>query len=557
VLIIANAVAMLERRLGLGILKSVGSTSDTVLSQVLEERTAPINKEIHLMQTNMDMNHTHGDNMDGGVTDPFSRDTTGLPEAIAPEVVVLQPDDALELRAEQVCKRIGEATVKMLAYNRSIPGPTFKVGQGSEVTVHFMNDTDLDSTVHWHGLRLENRFDGVPTGVHQGMMAPVPIGDSFTYRVRFLDPGLYWYHPHLREDYTQELGLYGPIIVVPTDETYWSPVNREVTLTLDDLLLEEGKIAPFSRTLSDHTAMGRFGNVMLVNGETSPQLAAKQGEVVRLYLVNTANVRVFNVRLPGARMKLVGSDSGRVEREEFVEEVLLSPSERVMVDVFFEHAGQFALEHRTPERTYPLATVSIEAQPAEPSFAQAFFTLRTSPELEVQRAKIAADADRQPDKTLELVAEMPGMEHMEHHAGGHPLEAIEWEDTMEEMNRMSTPQNMFWKLVDSSTGAANHDIDWSFTVGDQVKVRILNAADSDHPMQHPIHFHGQRFLVLSRNGIANENLAWKDTVLVPAGETVDILVEMSNPGAWMVHCHIAEHLESGMMFTYQVQERSV
>jgi FtsP/CotA-like multicopper oxidase with cupredoxin domain len=504
------------------------------------------------MNTNKDMTQPHGEDM-SSVADAFSRDTTGLPDAIAPETVVLQPDTVFELRAEQVRKRIGEATVKMLAYNRSIPGPTLKVAQGSEVTVHFTNNTDLDSTVHWHGLRLDNRFDGVPTGAHQGMMAPVPVGSSFTYRVRFPDPGLYWYHPHLREDYTQELGLYGPILVVPTEEAYWSPVNRELTLTLDDLLLEDGKIAPFSRTLSDHTAMGRFGNVMLVNGEISPQLSVKQGEVVRLYLVNTANVRIFNVRLPGARMKLVGGDNGRVEREKFLEEVLLSPSERVMVDVFFEHAGQFALEHRTPERTYPLATVSVQATPAEPSFAQAFFTLRTSAELEALRARIAADCERQPDKTLELVAKMPGMEHMEHHAGGHHVEAIEWEDTMEEMNRMSTPQNMFWKLVDPSSRAANHDIDWSFTVGDQVKVRIVNAADSDHPMQHPIHFHGQRFLVLSRNGIRNENLAWKDTVLVPAGESVDILVEMSNPGAWMVHCHIAEHLEGGMMFTFRVQ----
>src|SRR6266516_7061080 len=171
------------------------------------------------------------------------------------------------------------------------------------------------------------------------------------------------------------MGLYGPIIVVPIEEAYWSPVNREFTLTLDDILLEEGKIVPFSRTHSDHTAMGRFGNVMLVNGETFPQLSAKQGEVVRLYLVNTANVRVFNVRLPGARMKLVGSDNGRVEHEEFVEEVLLSPSERAIVDVFFEHAGQFELQHRTPDRTYILAAVSVQEQPGEHSFALEFSTL--------------------------------------------------------------------------------------------------------------------------------------------------------------------------------------
>ncbi|HEX6555597.1 MAG TPA: multicopper oxidase family protein [Ktedonobacteraceae bacterium] len=514
------------------------------------------------MVSHHDMHHhMHSNNQEvmkmDGVSDPFSQDTTGLPDAIALETIVLRSDEVFELQAEQVRKRIGEASVKMLAYNRSVPGPTLKVAQGSEVTVHFTNNTDLESTVHWHGLRLDNRFDGVPEGAHQGMMAPVPVGGSFTYRVRFPDPGLYWYHPHLREDYTQEMGLYGPIIVVPRDAAYWSPVNRELTLTLDDLLLEEDKIAPFSRTLSDHTAMGRFGNVMLTNGETSPQFSFRQGEVVRLYLVNTANVRVFNVRLPGARMKLVGGDNGRVEREEFVEEVLLSPSERVIVDVYFEYAGKTQLEHRTPERTYPLANVIVDAQPVEPSFAQAFFTLRRSRELEALRATFASEADRQPDKTLELVAEMPGMEHMEHHMGGHHLEAIEWEDTMEEMNRMSTPENMFWKLVDGETGAVNHAIDWSFSVGDLVRVRIVNVADSDHPMQHPIHFHGQRFLVLSRDGVPNENLAWKDTVLVPAGETVDILVEMSNPGAWMVHCHIAEHLESGMMFTYHVHEKGM
>jgi FtsP/CotA-like multicopper oxidase with cupredoxin domain len=421
------------------------------------------------------------------------------------------------------------------------------------VTIHFTNDTDLETTVHWHGLRLENRFDGVPQGAHQGMMAPVPIGGSFTYRVRFPDPGLYWYHPHLREDYTQEMGLYGLIIVVPTDEAYWSPVNRELTLTLDDILLEDGKIAPFSRTLSDHTAMGRFGNVMLTSGETSPQLTFRQGEVVRLYLVNTANVRTFNVRLPGARMKLVGGDNGRIEHEEFVEEVLLSPSERVILDIFFEHAGKTQLEHHTPERTYPLATVIVQEQPSEPSFEHAFFTLRTSSELEALRARLATDFERDSDKTLLLVAEMPGMEQMEQPASGQQTEAIEWEDDMEEMNRMSTPQTVAWKLMDGETGAVNQDIDWSFTVGDQVKVSIVNAS----PMQHPIHFHGERFLVLSRNGIPNENLLWKDTVLVPAGEAVDILVDLSNPGAWMVHCHIAEHLESGMMFTYKVQENRV
>lgn len=75
-----------------------------------------------------------------------------------------------------------------------------------------------------------------------------------------------------------------------------------------------------------------------------------------------------------------------------------------------------------------------------------------------------------------------------------------------------------------------------------------------HPMQHPIHFHGQRFLVAEINGKAPSNLVWKDTVLVPAGATVDILLEASNPGQWMAHCHISEHIEANMMLGFSVVE---
>jgi FtsP/CotA-like multicopper oxidase with cupredoxin domain len=487
------------------------------------------------------------------VRDPFARDIAGLPEATAPELVELRDGAVFALRAGPVRKRIGEDTVKMLAYNGSVPGPTLKVMQGSEVTITFTNALELATTVHWHGLRLDNRFDGVPQGVHHGMQPPIPSGGSFTYRLRFPDAGVYWYHPHIREDYTQEHGLYGTIIVAPRDPADWSPVNRDLALTLDDILIERDKIAPFSQTQPNRTAMGRFGNVMLVNGETSCTLTAHRGEVLRLYLTNTANVRPFNVRIAGARMKLVGSDSGRVEHEQFIEEVLLAPAERAIVDVLFERAGQCALEHRTPDRTYTLGTVDVDEPPAAPSFAQEFASLRRSEDLTAERARIEADFDRPPDKTIALVGEMPGMQaHGEHQQHG---EAIEWEDTMELHNRMTTPENMLWKVVDQATGNANHDIHWSFKVGDRVKIRIINEPHSDHPMQHPVHVHGQRFLILSRDGVPNANLAWKDTVLLRAGETVDVLLDVTNPGVWMVHCHIAEHLESDMMFTFHVQEQ--
>jgi len=150
-------------------------------------------------------------------------------------------------------------------------------------------------------------------------------------------------------------------------------------------------------------------------------------------------------------------------------------------------------------------------------------------------------------------------DHEAGHAGhGHDHDAaggIEWEDDMVDVNRITTPLNTRWKIVDRSTGAENHAIDWKLRVGDRVKIRLVNGMEGDHPMHHPFHVHGAgRFLVVARNGVVEPNLVWKDTVLVRTGETIDILLDITNPGRWMAHCHIAEHHESGMMFSFDVEE---
>src|SRR5947208_8879960 len=308
--------------------------------------------------------------------DRFTTETAGLSEATRPELIRLQDGDRLDLHIEPVRKRIDDAELRMLGYDGSIPGPTLHVDQGSEITVQVSNDGDVEATVHWHGLRLENRFDGVP---HE-TQAPIPIGGTFNYKVQFPDAGFYWYHPHIREDFGLEMGLYGTIVVEPSDPSYWPAVDRQLSITLDDLLIENGHIAPFHRSGPNFVAMGRYGNVMLINGETQFSGAAAAGEVVRLYLVNTANTRIFNLAIRGARAKLVGGDSGRYERETLPGEVLLAPSERAVVDVLFDTPGQVRLEHRTPDHTYDLGAFTV-TDGAPGATARFFETLRTDPEL--------------------------------------------------------------------------------------------------------------------------------------------------------------------------------
>src|SRR4029453_15146320 len=165
--------------------------------------------------------HHHG--IETG-TGQFSRDPSGLPMAQPTKEVALRYDDELALRIAPVANVIGDTTVRMLAYNGSIPGPTLRVQQGSEVVVTVTNDGDIPATVHWHGLRLENRYDGVPHDTQK----PIAIGDTFTYRVRFPDEGVYWYHPHIREDYAIDMGLYGNIVVDQVDPGYWPTCDRDV-----------------------------------------------------------------------------------------------------------------------------------------------------------------------------------------------------------------------------------------------------------------------------------------------------------------------------------------
>ena len=575
----------------------------------------------------------------------------GLAEAKPAQVVRLEDGDRFPMAMKLVKKTINGVTIRGYSYNGSIPGPIIEVPQGATIRVPFRNNTDFENTLHSHGVHGDFTMDGMPDRPHPA----VKPGEVFDYELSFPDAGVFWYHPHVSDWYARELGAAGVFVVKPKDPEYYNPVNREEVLVLDDIEIIDGEAGVGTPDNPSHVLMGRFGNTMLTNGETDYRLDVKQGEVVRFHLVNTADVRPFNFSIDNAKIKVIGSDVGRSEREEWADSVLISPAERYTVEVLFDSPGDHSIVNRTPDGTRTeLGKVSVAHEKADALYHDAFHRLRENGDVIESIDRFRPFFDKPADRALVMTLDMnmdhgdgmsgagtmpgmdghampmgtePAMPAMDGHempmgtepamtgdatstagagmpgmaghttpavggegpmssmagagraTGGHatpampaapapamvghapaehsmpgsvatamgalPLHArtggIEWEDGMARMNDMSNLENVVWKLVDPKTGATNMDIDWDFEQGVPAMVELYNDPSSAHPMQHPIHFHGMPFLVVSIDGESNPNLAWKDTVLVRPGERVKILLDTFNPGDWMFHCHISRH----------------
>jgi FtsP/CotA-like multicopper oxidase with cupredoxin domain len=534
------------------------------------------------------------------------------------EVVELKDGDTFELVASIVKEEVGNRTIKRLAYNGQIPGPMLKVEKGAHITINFKNNIDMATALHSHGVRGDWKFDGaVPVS-----QEPIPVGGTYTYELTFPDTGIFWYHPHVREDYQQDLGLYGNMLV--TEEGYWSNADQEEFLILDDV----AENTDYDKDLVTHALMGRYGDKVLVNDQDDYKLTLKQGEITRFFVTNVASVRTFDITFDGSQTKVVGGDNGRIEKEYATKNTYIAPSERYIFEVIYEHPGTYPILNRGVQ----IGEVTVEAQ--EGSRLSEFTSLRSNEgDYGTIRADMVSLLREEPDKRLRLDIALKDMtqndagigedgkvtlmgvvmtkEQAIEHCGVMPqmkecgpllelgeteivsfedkqmtkaqarqrceltptiagcdqyltrgtpaqnmhahIDGIEWEDGMLEINGASSNETVEWIIEDEDTKKQNDAIDWSFTQGEMVKVRVFNDGKGLHPMQHPLHFHGQRFLVLGRDGVANENLQWKDTVLIPMGVTVDLLVDMSNKGTWMAHCHIAEHMQSGMMFNFKVE----
>lgn len=397
--------------------------------------------------------------------------------------------------------------VRVWAYNGSVPGPTIAANAGDRVIVHFRNQLDEDTTIHWHGLRLPNAMDGTAR-----VMAPVPVGGTFEYDFVVPDAGTFWYHPHVRSDLQMERGLYGAIVIGDPRAASLGETTAE-SIVLDDVRVnvDTGALEEFI----DERAMmmGREGNLVLVNGRRSNVgVVARAGERRRWRIVNAANARFFKISLVGGTMVRVGGDGGALRAPEPTGEILLTSGERADVLVSVDAPSTTATLRAEPyERasnagaTAPVDLIRLVAS-AQPAV--------TPPGLAASLADIATLDAPAVTRTLELGEKMQGH-----------------------------------KMVFTINGAAFPNVPIVSSKTRTVeRWKIVNKTDMDHPF----HLHGFRF---QREGVPE----WKDSINVREKTTLDLLVEFDDrggtaTGGWMYHCHILEHEEGGMMAEVDVAQ---
>lgn len=412
--------------------------------------------------------------------------------------------------AEAVLPLIDGEKLKVWAYNGQVPGPTLRVRVGDTVRVRFKNRLPQESTIHWHGIRLPNAMDGVPYLTQP----PVEPGGEFLYEFVVPDAGTFWFHPHVRSSEQVERGLYGVLIVEDAEPP---PYSREEIWVLDDWRLDQDRqIDGRFNTRHDLAHDGRWGNVITINGRTHPRFEWRSGERIRLRLLNTSNGRVYVPQFPGLEPEIIAVDGLYLREPIPLERFELAPGNRVDLDIRVEGGTSRAvtvIDSMYPRRINRLATIVIDGEGPEcddfPSPARAHVPRWT------------AGLEQPVTQDFQLNARRGGEFGIE------------------------------WTINDQAFPGHQHDHPPIATLkkGRWVRLRFTNQSYRLHPM----HLHGMFFRLLARNGEPVDEPFFRDTVLVRGRETVDIGVVPTEVGDWMMHCHILEHAEAGMMSTVRVE----
>ena len=424
------------------------------------------------------------------------------------------PDPAIveiDLVAKLADVQIDGKTAHVWTYNGGLPGPLIKARVGDRLIVHFKNELDEPTTVHWHGVRVPIEMDGVPD-ISQ---PDVKKGESFTYDFVVRDAGLYWYHPHVMSAAQVGFGLYGALLV--EDPADGVGVEDQLTLVLSDIGFDKnGVLEPADSGGSAGMVFGREGDYVLANGKRKPTLRARSGAPQRWRIVNAAKSRFFYLDLDGQPFTVIGSDGGMQEKPVTTDIVLVTPGERV--DLIVAPKGKAGTPLALRAMLYNRGYGSVEYRAVEDVLMIDF----------TKEAPIAAKP-----VTVARTLAAPSVE------GATPVDVLltlpPMKNNKSEFQVNGVP---FWKAKP-----------YSARLGEKQLWIVKNDSDWDHPF----HLHGFFFHVIDDNGEAVRPLALKDTVNVPMKTTVKILIDFNErPGQWMFHCHILDHADGGLMGTVNV-----
>lgn len=405
-------------------------------------------------------------------------------------------------------------------YNGATPGPELRITRGDTIRVVLENNLPEPTSIHWHGIRVPHAMDGVP-GLTQQAIAP---GETFTYEFTPPDAGTYWYHSHRRGNEQLARGLYGALVVEDPTEPEYS--IDEVWLVDDWRIDDAGTLDPDFESAADIHHSGRWGELFTVNGSTETRLEAAPGERIRLRIVNTANARILRPDFGGLNPVVIAMDGLGVSSNFAATEIELAPGNRMDVDLTVpdDASGEFVIgEFFTGIEPTEIARIVVAGDPVDtPGFAP--------PTTDVPDWSIAAGDAPDETVTVTLYSEFAEASFDEQEAmlAGEQDATFRWE-----LNGKAWPE--------PETINANR--------GELQKVRIVN----DSGQFHPIHLHGQFFQLISRNDQPVHEGHYRDTVLMSAFETIEIVIAPFDEGTWLLHCHIQLHAEFGMAMLYEVR----
>ena len=397
--------------------------------------------------------------------------------------------------------------------------PVIRARQGSEVWVRLKNSLPQPTTIHWHGIRIENAMDGV-AGLTQ---EPVPPGESFDYRFTVPDAGTFWYHPHNRSWEQVARGLYGTLIV---EEPEAQDFDQDIIAVMDDWRLEDdGAIHEESfGSIRDRSHAGRLGNILSINGKPHGEFPVRSGQRLRFRLINTCNARILKLRFEDLKPHVIAMDGQPVEPYELENGLItIAPAQRV--DLLIDMTG-------APGSTHNITEVSQSRLVAAKFVYSAQETLSSRPpnfKLPGNSLQLPAIDDA---RKVDLIM-----------TGGAMGQAdkITYKGTSYDIRALVRKHGLVWAF-NKNAGMPEAPL---FTArhGETIAVRMVN----DTRWPHAMHFHGHHFRE------SDKTAPWRDTLLMQANETRTIYLHADNPGKWMIHCHMLEHQAGGMATWFEVK----